>query len=202
MYKYADLWGTKAHLWYLHIYIRDHHSVDSMTCHMICLSVPLFGISTFEKVFTSTIFMPLMQCWLGFRPCNFHFSSRCLPSYFLLLIMKRNPQSSKTCSFSFQHKYPHIEVWFHFLLLSQDDDEGLHPAYIALIVVLGVLVLAAVVFALIWKFKIKPKSKTHGMLLTENSTSKPYYDICQPWVKDWLNGLGKSSKGQATEVCI
>ncbi|XP_060584412.1 fibrocystin-L-like isoform X2 [Ruditapes philippinarum] len=44
-----------------------------------------------------------------------------------------------------------------------DDDDGLHPAYIALIVVLCLIVIGIVVFVLVWRFKIRPKSKTHGI---------------------------------------
>lgn len=144
--------------------------------------------------------MSLMLCRLGFKPCNFHFSSRCFfhrvmdKNYFLLLTAQRNPNLQK-CFLSHFNISAQLQMSDSiFSLLCQDDDEGLHPAYIALIVVLGVLVLAAVVFVLVWKFKIRPKSKTHGMLLTENSTSKLYYDTCQCGVKGWLNTWAKAPK--------
>ncbi|XP_052804443.1 fibrocystin-L-like isoform X2 [Mya arenaria] len=51
---------------------------------------------------------------------------------------------------------------FYSTCSSSDEEDGLHAAYIALIVILCLLIVGIVVFVLVYKFKIQPNSKTHG----------------------------------------
>ncbi|WAR05669.1 PKHL1-like protein [Mya arenaria] len=50
---------------------------------------------------------------------------------------------------------------FYSTCSSSDEEDGLHAAYIALIVILCLLIVGIVVFVLVYKFKIQPNSKTH-----------------------------------------
>ncbi|XP_053409194.1 fibrocystin-L-like isoform X2 [Mercenaria mercenaria] len=55
----------------------------------------------------------------------------------------------------------------------EKEDDGLHPAYIALIVLLCLLVIGIVVFVVVWRLKIRPKSKTHDLKGDEtNNTNR------------------------------
>jgi len=49
------------------------------------------------------------------------------------------------------------------LSLQEKGKKGLHPGYIALIVVVSLLILAVIIFVLVYIFKIRPNAKTHGM---------------------------------------
>ncbi|XP_076438592.1 LOW QUALITY PROTEIN: fibrocystin-L-like [Babylonia areolata] len=58
-----------------------------------------------------------------------------------------------------------------------DDDPGLHPEVIAVIVLACVLVIVVIVFVLLWRFKVYPKTKTYDSEKSSTMHLKP--DRCE-----------------------